>query len=402
MGMPTFVDSDSDNNDDDDNDKDNNSDKENWPEPPTTPVYGDNMHPPVWPSHSSEHPGHGWEVNSWGTTHYYRLLIHNPITGYYIVAPYVTYSINQEKPEISGTYGKGHPIVTHALRPTQVDYICPVITPPQLRLLDIEAPYTDAINHVINNYFPYDLSTGIRQYQFYKEKEYQVQRRIRDLQQQEMHYLEKAVGLLSELENANILGRLLMHTEIIRSTIHDTDPLTIIPFQRTANTFAGNITQSTTDTHVNIHRKTLKDRIKPNWHHLVNDIAIAIQNEDEDEDEDEVIPAQGAKYNCHNTLTTVEHICDGKTLLCTNNDPEHHVRVHHRVDSRSSDVDNLFETAAQEIEDHLRHQLHDRSRRPPSAPRSRPLAFSNPANCRTKCFCYGQYGHIRATCPRHR
>jgi hypothetical protein len=174
MGTPTFADSDSDDDDDDDNNKDNDSDKENWPQPPLTPMHGDDMHPPAWPSHSGEHPGHGWEVNSWGTTHYYHLLIHNLITSYYIVVPYVTYSINWEKPEISGTYGRGYPIVTHVLRPTRVDYVCPTITPPQLRLLDIEAPYADAINHVINNYFPYDLSTGVRQYQFYKEKEYQV------------------------------------------------------------------------------------------------------------------------------------------------------------------------------------------------------------------------------------
>jgi hypothetical protein len=49
MGMPTFVDSNSDNdNDNDDNNKDNNSDKENWLEPPSTPTQGDDMHPPVW------------------------------------------------------------------------------------------------------------------------------------------------------------------------------------------------------------------------------------------------------------------------------------------------------------------------------------------------------------------
>jgi hypothetical protein len=118
MGTPTFVNSNSNDNNDDDNNKDNDSDKENWLEPPRTPPHGDNMHPPAWPSHSGEHPGHGWEVNSWGTTHYYCLLIHNPITSYYIVAPYVTYLINQEKPKISGTYGRGHLIMTHALRPT--------------------------------------------------------------------------------------------------------------------------------------------------------------------------------------------------------------------------------------------------------------------------------------------
>jgi hypothetical protein len=396
MGMPIFVNSDSDNDNDDDNDKDNNSNKENWPEPPSTPAHGDDMHPPTWPSHSGKHPGHGWEVNSWGTTHYYHLLIHNPITGYYIVAPYVTYSINQEKPKILGTYSRGHPIMTHALRLTRVDYICPVVTPPQQRLLDVDTPYADAVNHIINNYFPYDLSARVRQYQFYKEKEYQVQHHIRDLQQQEMHYLEKAVGLLSELENANVLGRLLAHTEIIHSTIRDTDPLAIIPFKRVANTFAGDITQSATDTCINVHHKTLKDHVEPDWHHLTNDIAIAIQNKDEDEDE--VIPSQVAKCNRRNTLTTVKRIRDGKTLLCTNNNPEHRARIHHRVDSHSSDADNLFETAAQEIEDHLRCQLHDCPHRPLTALCSWPLTFDNPTNCHTKCFRCGLYGHICATC----
>jgi hypothetical protein len=87
MGMPTFVDDSNNNNDDDDNNKDNDSDKENWLQPsskwlqpPHTPLYGNNMHPPVWPLHSGKHPGHSWEVNSWGTTYYYRLLICNPVT----------------------------------------------------------------------------------------------------------------------------------------------------------------------------------------------------------------------------------------------------------------------------------------------------------------------------------
>jgi hypothetical protein len=343
MGMPTFVDSDSNDDNDDDNNKDNDSDKENWPEPPHTPLHGDDMHPPVWPSHSGKHPGHGWEVNSWGTTHYYCLLIRNLITGYYIVALYVTYSINREKPEISGTYSRGHPIVTHALRPMRVDYICLVITLPQQRLLDMDTPYANAVNHVINNYFPYDLSAGVWQYQFYKEKEYQVQRRIRDLQQQEMHYLKKAVGLLSELENANVLGRLLAHTEIIHSTICDTDPLAILPFKCVADTFAGDIIQSATDTCVNVHCKMLKDHVKPDWHHLANDIAITIQNEDNDKDER--IVSQAVECN-HDTLGTLEHIRDGKIPLCTNNDPEHRARVHHQVNSHSSDTDNLFKTAA--------------------------------------------------------
>jgi hypothetical protein len=187
--------------------------------------------------------------------------------------------------------------------------------------------------------------------------------------------------------------------EIIQSTIRDTDPLAVIPFKHIANTFTSNITQSATDTRINVHCKTQKDHAKPDWHHLANNIAIAIQNEDKDKDKDEVIPAQTPKCTRHDTLTSVECLCDEKTLLCTNGDPEHRARIHHRVDSRSSDAVNLFETAAQEIEDHLHHQLHDCAHRLPM-PCSRPLAFHNPANRRTKCFRCSQYGHIRATCPR--
>jgi hypothetical protein len=399
MGTPTFVDSDSNDNDnDDDNDKDNDSNKENWPEPPSTPVYGDDMHPPAWPLHSGKHLGHGWEVNSWGTTHYYRFLIRNPITSYYIVAPYVTYSINREKPEISGTYGRGHLIMTHTLRPTQVDYICPVITLPQQCLLDVDAPYANAVNHIINNYFPYNLSTGVWQYQFYKEKEYQVQRHIKDLQHQEMHYLEKAVGLLSELENTNVLGCFLVYMEIIHSTICDTDPLAILPFKCVANTFASDITQSAIDTRVNVHHKTLKDHIEPNWHHLTNNIAITIQNEDEVKVK--VIPSQVAECNL-DTLSTIEHIHNGKTPICTNNDPEHRARVHHWVDSHSSNADNLFEIATQEIEDHLHRQFHNHPCKPLTMSHPWPIGQPKPHNCHTKCFHCRQCGHIHATCPCH-
>ena len=110
--------------------------------------------------------------------HYYRLLICNPLSNTYIVAPYVTYSFNRANPEISGTFGRGYSIITHQLRPTPVDYICPPLTLDQLCLLDNNTPYVDTINNVINNYLPYNVSYGIRQYQYFKEKQYATQRHI--------------------------------------------------------------------------------------------------------------------------------------------------------------------------------------------------------------------------------
>ena len=59
-----------------------------------------------------------------------------------------------------------------------MDYICLLLTPDQLGLLDDNTPYVDAINSVINNYLFYDISYGIRQYQYFKEKQYTTQRRV--------------------------------------------------------------------------------------------------------------------------------------------------------------------------------------------------------------------------------
>jgi hypothetical protein len=59
----------------------------------------------------------------------------------------------------------------------------------------------------------------------------------------------------------------------------------------------------------------------------------------------------------------------------------------------------LFETAAQEIENHLCCQLHDCPCKPLTTPRPWPRMFNNPANHCTRCFRCRQYGHIRTTCP---
>ena len=69
-----------------------------------------------------------------------------------------------------------------------------------------------------------------------------------------MRYIEKAVGTLSELENANVLGRLLAHSQEITDRLMDWykqdfantasgNPLT--PFLTLADSFKGKITQST-------------------------------------------------------------------------------------------------------------------------------------------------------------
>jgi hypothetical protein len=221
-----------------------------WPTPPSTPPEGDDMHPPQL-SISGPYPGQGWVINTPGTNHYYRFLIPDPTTRRSIVAPYLSYSINRSKPEVSGTYGEGYPVYTRPLTAASVDYICPTVTVDQQRLLDPEAPFADAVNHVINNYFPYDLAAAVRQYQYFRETQYAIQKSINQLREKEMRYMEQAIGTLSELENANILGRLLAHDgDVVQYLCTHGNPRTYLAYSGLSNSFKGQVTRSALDTRV--------------------------------------------------------------------------------------------------------------------------------------------------------
>ncbi|KAI0269609.1 hypothetical protein BGY98DRAFT_937751 [Russula aff. rugulosa BPL654] len=204
-----------------------------WPTPPSTPPQGDDMHPPQIQI-SRPYPGQGWVLNTYGTTHYYWFLIPDPTTRRNVVAPYLSYSINRSKPRcLVPTEKVTLSIRVHSPLPTSTTYavtglwdgfvpwtgiswatghcclvrrggdICPVITVDQQRLLNPEAPFADTVNHVINNYFPYDLAAAVCQYQYYRETQYAIQASIKSLREKEMRYMEHAIGTLSELENAN-------------------------------------------------------------------------------------------------------------------------------------------------------------------------------------------------------
>ncbi|KAI0267555.1 hypothetical protein BGY98DRAFT_1190995 [Russula aff. rugulosa BPL654] len=124
------------------------------------------------PQISGPHPGQGWVVNIYRTTHYYQFLIPDPTTRRSIIAPYLSYSINRSKPEVSVTY---------------------IVTIDQQGLLDPEASFADIINHVINNNFSYDLAAAVCQYQYCRETQYAIQASIKHLHEKEMRYLEHAI-----------------------------------------------------------------------------------------------------------------------------------------------------------------------------------------------------------------
>jgi hypothetical protein len=212
-----------------------------WPSPPTTPIEGDDLHPPQ-PQVCRPHPGQGWEVNSYGTQHYYRFLIPDPSTCKSVVAPFLSYSI-------SGTYGQGFPIRMRPLTATRIDYSCPAITPEQEGLFSTKAKFAPAIDHILAKFAPFDLTAAICQFQYYKDTQYAIQMAIHKLQEKEMRYVERAVEVLSDLENANVLGHILMHDgDILEYTMENLDSHATLAYVKIAQSFEGRTVQSALDT----------------------------------------------------------------------------------------------------------------------------------------------------------
>jgi len=130
-----------------------------------------------------------------------------------IIAPWIKYDLTIVQPEIAGTFGKNYPITLQGLRPTPVDYICPTLTPSQLEVLDSKAQCGEVIDWILTKHCPKDLLAGVLTYRHYQEAQYATQRQINTLQERHMYYLERRMEVLSVLENANVLGRILAHME---------------------------------------------------------------------------------------------------------------------------------------------------------------------------------------------
>jgi hypothetical protein len=122
---------------------------ESWPMPPSTPPTGDDMHP-LTKTFCASSPGNEWMYNTIDHPKYFRFLIPDlSIPRCQIVAPWIKYDLNPVRPSISGTYGQHHTVITRPLRPTPVDYHCPLLTPEQTAILRQDEPYSDIINYII-------------------------------------------------------------------------------------------------------------------------------------------------------------------------------------------------------------------------------------------------------------
>jgi len=118
-----------------------------WPSPPMTPIKEDDMHPPQL-TVCGLYPSQGWHVNSIGTTHYHQILVCDPSSDKNVIAPFISYAINQSRPTISGTYGQGYPIKTRPLTALGVNYATDTITTEQQALFYSNVPFASAIDHI--------------------------------------------------------------------------------------------------------------------------------------------------------------------------------------------------------------------------------------------------------------
>jgi hypothetical protein len=114
------------------------------------------------------------------------------------------------------------------------------------------------VNKVINEQFPLHLSAAVRRYQHFKEAQYTVQTTIRRLQEREQAFLEKATCVLSEMENANVLGRLYAHKEEIFHSL-TANQMAAAHFLQIQQSFDGFITESALNPQPNNYRNTHRE-----------------------------------------------------------------------------------------------------------------------------------------------
>ena len=201
-------------------------------------------------------------LNSPGTTHFYRFIIPHPDNGAPIVAPFLQYHIALEGSEVFGTFGQGYTVHKRALRPTPVEYDAPPLTPEQLCIFNASEPFAYAVSKVVDEYSPYDLLATVWQYQFYKSTQYALQCTIQTAHTKEMKYTEKALEVLLEMENANVLGHLLAHMDVLSMALA-LKPDAHFAYIKAIRGFDGDITETTLDLHINHHHFTIKEQGEP-------------------------------------------------------------------------------------------------------------------------------------------
>src|SRR6202789_1244367 len=327
---------------DDEEEEEDDSD-DNWEQPNPADKFEEN---------AGIHPGEGWYLNDPFTKYFYQIEIVHPTTGQIINAPYVTFHIQLENAEVSATFGRGYAIVTKPLEPKSVCYHCPSLTPEQIKLLDPTEGHAQAVRQVIEDQFPLPLSAAFKRSHHYRRQQYYLQHHTRLLKAREEKYTEKAIEVLSQLENANVIGRLCAHEDdLLRQLTADHKRSDL--FFELLRSYSGPVTLSALDARAN------PFRTGANKHHLRPDA------------QDKPRPADLTREYCPRCKHAV---------LPGHNDACKKEQLRQLAEER-------LQATADRIEDTLREKLHQR-------PQSR-IPISTYKRCH-KCY---KVGHIRAQCP---
>jgi hypothetical protein len=327
--------------DDEDEEEEEEDNTDNWGTPNPADQYSHNI---------GDHPGEGWYLNDPLTKNFYNIEIRSPVTDRVINAPYITFHIQSDRADVSATYGRGHAITTETLKPMSVCYLCPSLTPEQILLLDPAEDFAPAIRKVIDDQFPIHLSAAFVRYQFFKRAQHHAQKTIRLLQDREYRYSERALGVLTQLENANVLGRLCAHEDEVLHELHAAQQLNG-RFLQFLQSYTGPTTISALDARANPFRPGAAS------HHL------------RPENNTQERPADHIREYCPRCRHAVA--------------PGHNAACKEKYDQqREEDADST--------EEYLRARLH---RRQPSR---------IPLHTYKRCHKCRKHGHIRAQCPTSR
>jgi hypothetical protein len=234
------------------------------------------------------------------------------------------------------------------------------MTPDQMYLIDPEAPFASAVNRVLNDKFPLVLSAAVRRYQYFREEQHTAQLKIAHFQEKEMANLEKAMCVLSELENSNLLGRLALYEhEVLDALSHDLEASAL--YLRASNSFKGVITTSALD-----------------------GTPCPWRNADKS-------PARARIFTPAHARTftpAYDHAGNptrARSLVRTPRFVTPHPDRRSSKERNHDEVEGVLRETADDIEDRLRRQLD--ARKP-----------KHPLSAHRKCYKCGHMGHIRSQC----
>jgi len=169
------------------------------------------------------------------------------------------------------------------------------------------------------------------------------------LENKAQHYLEGAMEVLSSLENANVLGHLLAHADIISTDLLAQDAQVYTHYACLACFFKGDITRSALDVHINIHHQQPRPPFIP-------------------------YTLRPAPYHC-NKIPECEESC--KVVSCS-----------HPPTSWRDMINRVIQAEANALEEEDRHAHVSNCPHP-----------IIPNYLQKRCFHYGSHGHICAHCP---